>query len=81
MPMDYNNNNTSLTRELPLGFGFALARNERAMQRYAQLSESEKEQIINRCRDAKSKVEMQKIVDEMVPQGNISSLFEGPKTN
>ncbi len=81
MPMDYNNNNTSLTRELPLGFGFALARNERAMQRYAQLSESEKEQIINRCRDAKSKAEMQKIVDEMVPQGNVSSLFEGPKTN
>lgn len=41
--MDYNNNNTSPTRELPLGFGFALARNEKAMQRYAELSESEKQ--------------------------------------
>lgn len=79
--MDVNNNNTSITRELPLGFGFALARNEAAMQRYAQLTESEKEQIINRCKDARSKAEMQKIVDEMVPEGSVSSLFEGPKTN
>ena len=79
--MDYNNTNTSITRELPLGFGFALARNEQAMKRYGELTESEKEQIINRCKDAKSKTEMQRIVNELVPEGNASSLFEGPKTN
>ena len=78
--MDYNNNNGSIMRDLPLGFGFALARNEKAMEHYAQMSEAEKEKILNRCRDAKSKAEMQKIVDEMVPGGNVTSLYEGPKT-
>lgn len=68
-------------RDLPLGFGFALARNEVAMQRYAELTETEKEHIIMKCKDAKSKAEMQKIVDSLVPDGNLSSVFEGPKTN
>lgn len=36
--------------ELPLGFGMALAMNEPAMQGYARLTESEKEQIILKCR-------------------------------
>lgn len=79
--MDMNNNIGSPLRDLPLGFGFALARNEAAMQNYSALSESEKEQIILRCKDAKSKTEMQRIVDSLVPDGNASSLFEGPKTN
>ncbi|MBQ7776955.1 MAG: hypothetical protein IJ379_13650 [Lachnospiraceae bacterium] len=79
--MDINNNNDSIMRDLPLGFGFALARNEVAMQRYAELTETEKEHIIMKCKDAKSKAEMQKIVDSLVPDGNLSSVFEGPKTN
>lgn len=78
--MDMNTAGAML-RELPLGFGFALARNEAAMQNYAQLTESEKEQIILRCKDAKSKSEMQKIVDSLVPGGDISSLYAGPRTN
>ncbi len=80
--MDINNSNgDSFLRELPLGFGFALARNTIAMQRYGELTESEKEQIILKCKDAKSKAEMQRIVDSLVPDGNLSSVFEGPKTN
>lgn len=64
--------------ELPLGFGMALAMNEPAMRGYAELTESEKERIILRCKDAKSKDEMRQIVDSLVPGGNASSLFEGP---
>ncbi len=79
--MDINNPGDLYLRELPLGFGFALARNEMAMQRYSELTESEKEQIILKCKDARSKAEMQKIVNDLVPDGNLSSVFEGPKTN
>ena len=70
----------SLLASLPLGFGMALATNERAMQHYAQMTESEKEQIIMKCKDAKSKAEMRKIVDSLVPDGNVKALYEGPKT-
>lgn len=64
--------------EIPLGFGMALAMNEPAMRGYAGLSETEKEHIIMRCKDARSKDEMQKIVDSLVPDGNVNSLFESP---
>ena len=66
--------------QLPLGLGMALGMNERAMDGYARLTESQKEQLIMRCRDAKSKEEMQRIVNELVPEGNISALYEGPAT-
>jgi len=29
-----------------------------------------------RCKDAKSKEEMQKIVDSLVPDGNVNNLYE-----
>ena len=64
--------------ELPLGFGMALAMNEKAMQGYAKLTEDEKERIIMKCKDANSKEEMRKLVDSLVPEGNVSSLFENP---
>lgn len=64
---------------LPLGFGMALAMNEKAMQAYSGLSESQKEHIIMKCKDARSKAEMRKIVDSLVPDGNANSLFEEPK--
>ena len=61
---------------LPLGFGMALAMNEPAMRGYAGLTETEREHIIIRCKDAKSKDEMQKIVDSLVPDGNVNNLYE-----
>lgn len=65
--------------ELPLGFGMALAMNEPAMQGYAGLTEAEKEQIILRCKDVKTKREMQKIVDSLVPDMDIQEVFEEEK--
>ena len=40
--------------ELPVGVRLALAMNEQAMQGYAALTETEKEHLILRCRDAGS---------------------------
>lgn len=52
---------------LPIGFGMALAMNLDAMNHFSNLSESEKEEILNRARDAKSRDEMQRIVSELSP--------------
>lgn len=62
--------------ELPLGFGMSLAMNEPAMQGYARLTETEKEHLILRCKDARSKDEMEKIVDSLVPRGNLSTITD-----
>ena len=59
---------------LPLGFGRALAMNEPALAGYAGLTESQKEELIMRCRDVKTKEEMQKIVDSLVPHTDIQEV-------
>ncbi len=61
---------------IPLGFGMALAMNEPAMRTYAGMTETEREHIIMRCKDASSKEEMRQIVDSLVPEGNVNNLFE-----
>ena len=50
-------------RDLPLGFGMALAQNESAMKRFEGMPESEKQSIIQRAKCASSKHERQAIVD------------------
>lgn len=61
--------------ELPVGFGMALAMNEQAMQGYAALTETEKEHLILRCRDAGSKEEMERIVASLVPGESAESVI------
>ncbi len=58
-------NNFIYEEQPPVGLTMGLAMNLAAMNRYSRLSESEKEQIINRARDAKSKSEMQRIIDSI----------------
>lgn len=67
------------------GLGVAVALNEPVLSKQEldgeqDLTESEKEEIIMECKDAASKKEIDKILDAKVPDGNVSSLFEGPKT-
>lgn len=62
--------------DMPLGFGFALAANEAAMKSYASLSETEREHLIMRCKDAKSRDEMQKIVDSLVSDADVSAIAQ-----
>ena len=63
---------------LPLGLGMALMMNERAMEGYEGLSETEKEHIIMKCKDAKSKSEVDKIIDSISSPDGIKDLFQGP---
>ena len=70
--MDYNGN------ELPLGFGMALMMNEKARAGFEGLSETEKEHIILKCKVAKIRAEMDRIVDSLIPSENINDLLKGP---
>ena len=48
--------------KVPIGFGMALAQNTAAMNRYAQLSEGEKEKILNKAHNVRSEKEMYSLV-------------------
>ena len=65
--------------ELPVGFGMSLVMNEPAMKGYAGLTEAQKEQVILRCKDAKTKEQMQDIVDSLAPGTDIQEVFEEEK--
>lgn len=81
--MDFSGNAYSGTpfTELPLGFGMALAQSEPAMQGYSSLTEAEKEKIILRCKDAKTKEQMQAIVDSLAPRTDIQEIYEEEKAD
>lgn len=70
--MDYDFSN------MPLGLAMALAMNERAKTGFEGLSETEKEHVILKCKDAKTKEEMDRIISSISPTENISDLFHGP---
>lgn len=48
--------------EVPIGFGFALSQNTAAMNRYAHLSEQQKQDILNRAHNVRSEKEMYALV-------------------
>ncbi len=52
-------------KEIPLGLAFQMAMNEKAMAHFSAMSEKEKENIIERARNVKSKQEMERLVNEM----------------
>lgn len=54
--------------KVPIGFGMALAMNEPAMARYAAMTESEKQAILNRAHNARSEREMHQIVASLAPK-------------
>lgn len=49
--------------DLPMGFGMALAQNEKAMAKFESLSEQEKLSIIEQTHSVTSKKEMRALVD------------------
>lgn len=49
-------------KEVPVGFGMALVRNEEAMNAFAMMTKEQKQAIWAQARDAKSKAEMQQLV-------------------
>lgn len=51
--------------EMPLGLGMALVQNPEAMQKFALLSESEKQAVISGAHSVNSKAEMKQYVDNI----------------
>ena len=47
---------------VPIGFGLALSSNTAAMNRYAHLSEQQKQDILNRAHNVRSEKEMYALV-------------------
>ena len=68
-----------LYTDLPLGFGMSLTMNEAALNGYAALTEAEKEKDIMRCKAARTKGEMQRIVDSLVPGTDVQEIMEEEK--
>lgn len=52
---------------VPIGFGMALAQNLNAMKHFSGMTEAEKEEILNRARDASSKKEMDSLIESLNP--------------
>ena len=64
-----------------LGFGMPLLMNEPAMTGYAGLTEAQKEEVILRCKDAKTKGQMQEVVDSLAPGLDVQEIFEEEKAS
>lgn len=52
--------------EIPLGFGMALAQRPAAMERFAAMSEAQRQEIINGTHAIRSKAEMRKYVENIL---------------
>ncbi len=53
-------------KEVPVGFGMALAQNEEAMNAFAMMTVEQKQQVWDQARKARSKAEMHRIVSGLV---------------
>lgn len=62
--------------EYPYGLEIATAFESKMKRERRNLTETEREHIIMECMDARSEKEMDKIIKERVPDGNVYSLFE-----
>ena len=51
--------------EMPLGLGMALAQNQDAMKKFANLNENKKREIINAAHNVSSRKEMQRYVENI----------------
>lgn len=52
-------------QEVPIGFGFALNQNTAAMNRYAQLDEQQKQEVLDKAHQVHSEQEMYNLVAEL----------------
>lgn len=55
---------------LPLGLGFRLAMNEKAMDSFSGMTEDEKQQVIEAARSVRSKHEMERLVEDIARAGH-----------
>lgn len=66
--------------QLPIGLGLSLAMNQRAMDRFANMTEIEKERAIAKSKGVKSKREMDRIVNSLAEDDDeaLRDFFNGP---
>ena len=55
-------------QEVPIGFGMALAQNEKAVNAYAMMTKEQKQTFLARAHQARSEQEMQRIVADIVAE-------------
>lgn len=58
--------------DMPMGLGFGLATNEKAMNNFASMDEAEKKQVIEAARNVHSKKEMQSLVMDIANLNTMS---------
>ena len=51
--------------EMPIGLAFSMAMNEKALERFASMTEAEKKEVEERSHHVHSKAEMEHLVDEI----------------
>lgn len=51
--------------KVPIGFGLALAQNEKAMSSYAAMTEQQKQAVLSKAHNARSENEMHQIVSSI----------------
>lgn len=54
--------------EVPLGFGFALAQDPEAMQKFASMPEQKRQEILQKAQNVSDKNEMQTLVHNLTAQ-------------
>lgn len=54
-----------MLKDLPLGFGMALAQQPQAMQKFSNMTDSEKLKILSEIHNINSKEEMQSFVSKL----------------
>mgnify|MGYP001087318132 FL=1 len=63
--------------DIPLGYEMAaMAGHDPNLVGYAGLSETDKEHMILRCKDAQNREEMERIVDTVAPGMNVQALLQ-----
>lgn len=61
-------------KELPLGFGMALAQNEAAMKKFESLPETERQAVVEQAHHVHSKREMRQLISGFAERGTDSDL-------
>lgn len=57
--------NPAAGSELPLGFGVALAKNEKALETFSMMTDREKRMVLFDVRHVKNQTEMKALVDRL----------------
>lgn len=53
-------------KDMPIGLAFQLSMNEKAMENFAQMTDAEKNQVLEAARGTTSKEQMRGIVDDLM---------------